>query len=104
MELTVVDNAALHRFEIQSDGKVAAFVQYRLEEPGIYAFSHTRTLPEFAGHGVATTLVEKVLEQLSADGHQLLPYCPFVNAYLRKHPEDVRLVPAGDRRRFGLPT
>ena len=28
----------------------------------------------------------------------MLPYCPFVNAYLRKHPEDVDLVPAADRQ------
>jgi predicted GNAT family acetyltransferase len=102
MELTVVDDAAQHRFEIQADGALAAFAQYRLDEPGVYSFSHTHTMPEFAGHGIATTLIHDALAQLRASGDSVLPFCPFVNAYLRKHPEDVDLVPAADRRRFGL--
>jgi uncharacterized protein len=102
MELNVVDNAAQHRFEIHADGKLAAFAQYRLDEPGVYSFSHTHTMPEFAGHGIATTLIQGVLEQVRAAGDSVLPFCPFVNAYLRKHPEDVDLVPAAERRRFGL--
>lgn len=101
-QVTVVDNAGKHRFEIHIDGELAAFSRYREEEPGIFAFSHTETLPQFAGRGLATTLIADTLRQLDAAGHQLLPYCPFVNSYLRKHPDEVRLVPAGDRRRFGL--
>jgi predicted GNAT family acetyltransferase len=101
-ERTVVEDVNLGRFEILVDGRLAAFTQYRIEEPGRYAFIHTRTLPEFAGHGIATALVHEVLERMRAGGFSVLPYCPFVNDYLRRHPQDADLVPASEQRRFGV--
>jgi hypothetical protein len=32
----------------------------------------------------------------------VLPYCPFVQSYLRRHPELRDLVPAAERARFDL--
>jgi predicted GNAT family acetyltransferase len=100
--LTVVDNKAAQRFEIYSGGELAAFTRYRREEPATFAFTHTETIPAYAGHGVGSTLVAEVMVRMRAGGYSVLPYCPFVNAYLRKHPEDADLVPADQRRRFGV--
>jgi uncharacterized protein len=102
LQLTVVDNEAAHRFEIYSAGQLAAFTRYRREEPATFAFTHTATIPAYAGHGVGTALVAEVMVRMRAGGFSVLPYCPFVNAYLRKHPEDADLVPAQQRRRFGV--
>jgi predicted GNAT family acetyltransferase len=102
--IVVVDEPPRRRFQLTVDGQPAAFTQYMLEAPGLYAFTHTQTLPAFAGQGLATTLIGDVIEQLRAKGDHLLPYCPFVNGYLRRHPEDVDLVPDAERRRFGLAT
>jgi len=51
-----------------------------------------------AGAGCADT---KVLAQ--RDGLELLPFCPFVRAYLRKNPEFLSLVPTQRRDDFELP-
>ncbi len=32
----------------------------------------------------------------------MLPFCPFVNAYMQHHPEYVELVPERYRETFGL--
>jgi predicted GNAT family acetyltransferase len=32
----------------------------------------------------------------------VLPFCPFVNAYLKRHPEYLDLVPEERRAAFGL--
>jgi predicted GNAT family acetyltransferase len=102
LQLTVVDNEAAHRFEIYSAGQLAAFTRYRREEPATFAFTHTETIPAYAGHGVGSALVAEVMVRMRAGGYSVLPYCPFLNAYLRKHPEDADLVPAAERRRFGV--
>jgi predicted GNAT family acetyltransferase len=101
-QIALVDDTAKRRFEVQVDGTVAAFTNYRLEDPTTYAFTHTSTQPAFAGQGLGTRLVRETLEQMRAGGFAVLPYCPFWNGYLRKHPDDVDLVPAAERRRFGL--
>jgi len=101
-EIVVVDDTAKRRFEVQVDSTVAAFTNYRLDDPTTYAFTHTATEGAFAGQGLATRLIHDTLEQMRAGGFAVLPYCPFVNSYLRKHPEDLDLVPESERRRFGL--
>ncbi|WP_394803532.1 GNAT family N-acetyltransferase [Niabella hibiscisoli] len=37
-------------------------------------------------------MVEQTLLQLEQEGKQILPYCPYVFAYIKKHPEWKRLV------------
>jgi predicted GNAT family acetyltransferase len=102
LELTVVDDAELHRFELRADGQLAAFVVYRFEPPATYAFTHTETRSGYAGQGLASALVTEVLNRMRTGGQSVLPYCPFVNSYLRKHPEYADLVPAGEQHRFGV--
>ena len=33
---------------------------------------------------------------------EVLPFCPFVNSYIQKHPEYLDLVPESRREAFGL--
>jgi len=102
MELMVVDNTAAHRFELRADDELAASIHYREDEPKVYSLLHTETAAKFAGQGMATALVFQIFERMQADGGQILPYCPFVNSYIRKHPDTVALVPIAERSRFGV--
>jgi hypothetical protein len=43
-----------------------------------------------------------VLESARERGERVLPYCPFVSAYIRRHQEFVPLVPTEERASFGL--
>ena len=47
-------------------------------------------------------LVSAALDEARADGQIVLPFCPFVNGYIERHPQYADLVPAEYRERFGL--
>ena len=97
----VTDNAELERFEITADGRVAGFAQYR-RRPGLIAFVHTEIDPAFAGRGLGGRLVGDALDAAREDGLAVLPFCPFVNAYISKHPGYADLVPEAFRRQFDV--
>jgi predicted GNAT family acetyltransferase len=97
----VRDNPARERYEVTSDGELAGFTVYR-SRPGLIAFMHTEIEPEFEGHGVGSVLVRDALEDARRKGMDVLPFCPFVNAYIERHREYVDLVPEDRRAAFGL--
>jgi len=82
---TVRDNAAQHRFELETDGH-PAYLYYRLE-PGVITLVHTEVPPELGGRGVGSTLVRGALEAIRPKGLKVVATCPFVAAYTGKHPE-----------------
>lgn len=53
---------------------------------------HTETDPELAGKGAASAVVEKTLHYLDDNNITLLPFCPYVFAYIKKHPEWKRII------------
>ena len=82
---TVIDNPAQHRFEIHVDGHTA-FEDYALFDGGI-AYLHTEVPPALAGRGIASFLIKYILDDAAAKGLKVKPVCPFVRAYIEKHPE-----------------
>jgi predicted GNAT family acetyltransferase len=96
------DNRDACQFELCVGGELVVLLQYRLRPPS-YALDHTETQPGFEGRGFASELVRAVLDLIRAKGGMVRPYCPYVAAYLRKHPEYLDLVTPADRERFDLP-
>ncbi len=82
---TVRDDAAQHRFELEVDGHAAA-LYYRLE-PGVITLVHTEVPSELGGRGVGSTLVPGALDAIRAKGLKVVAKCPFVAAWMGKHPE-----------------
>jgi predicted GNAT family acetyltransferase len=82
---TVRDDPAHHRFELETDGHTA-YLYYRLE-PGVITLVHTEVPQELGGRGVGSTLVRGALEAIRAKGLKVILKCPFVAAYMGKHPE-----------------
>jgi hypothetical protein len=82
---TVRDNAAQHRFELEIDGHTAN-LYYRIE-PGVITLVHTEVPPALGGRGVGSTLVRGALDAIRAKGLKVIAKCPFVAAYMGKHPE-----------------
>ena len=101
MSNVVADNPDEQRYEITVDGELAGFVEYHLR-PGLIAFVHTEIDPRFEGRGIGSELARHVLDDAGARDLHVLPFCPFINGYLGKHPEYVELVPAEYRKQFGL--
>ncbi len=101
-EVAVRANGVEHRFELYVDGAPAGFVAYQLQD-NTYALTHTEIDPEFEGRGLGSTLISGALDQIQAAGHLVVPVCPFVLSFLRRHKEYLVLVPARYRDQYELP-
>ena len=97
----VRDVRAGQRFVLVVDGALAGTAQYRLDGDDV-AILHTEIDPAFEGRGLGSAFVREVLRQVADRGVAVLPYCPFVRAYLQRHRDLVHLVPAARRAEFGL--
>jgi uncharacterized protein len=87
----VEENPAKHRFEILVDDALAGFTAY-LPRGEVRIFTHTEVRPEFQDMGVGAALVRATLDQVREQGGQLVPQCPFMRAYIERHPEYANLV------------
>jgi uncharacterized protein len=101
MELEVVDAPDEERYELRAGGTLAGVAAYRLR-PGLIEFTHTEVADGLEGRGAGSTLVREALDDARRRGLEVLPFCPFVNGWIGRHPEYADLVPAPFRERFGL--
>jgi uncharacterized protein len=81
----IVDNKAHHRFELVVEGHLAA--AYYKVDGNVITFVHTEVPPELGGKGVGSKLVQAALDQVGAAGMKVIAECPFVKAWIGKHPE-----------------
>jgi predicted GNAT family acetyltransferase len=100
-DVAVTDDPGRERFEITLGGELAGVTQYR-RRPGLIAFVHTEVDPRFEGRGLGGRLIGAALDASGAEGLAVLPFCPFVSAYIERHPEYAELVPEAFRPKFGL--
>jgi uncharacterized protein len=98
-EVTMADNADASRFELRLFGQLAGYATYR-DLPSGRAFEHTVIASEFEGLGLASQLIGHALAETETAGLRVLPFCPFVRAFIQRHPDYLRLV--DQRQRFGL--
>jgi predicted GNAT family acetyltransferase len=89
--LRVIDNPQASCYELWLGTTRAGFIQYRAG-PGTVLLVHTEIDPAFEGHGLGERLVAGALADLRARGLKVVPLCPFVRAYLRRHPDQAVLV------------
>jgi uncharacterized protein len=87
----VLDNPDELRYELWVDGARVGFIAYR-HEPGVIVLVHTDIDPAYEGKGLGSRLVAGALADLRSRGLGLVPLCPFVAAYLRRHPDQADLV------------
>jgi len=83
-EISVTKNEAESRYEITSDGALAGFAEFQ-RRPGTFLFTHTEVDPAFQGQGLASKLAAEALADAVATGDTIVPYCPYINKYLRTH-------------------
>jgi uncharacterized protein len=92
----VEDNPARGRYELRV-GDDVAFVTYH-REPGRITFLHTEVPPALEDHGVGSRLAQVALDAARAEGLAVIPSCPFVAGYIRRHPAYADLVSTSRRQ------
>ncbi len=100
-EISITDNPGAKRYEIWVGDELAGFLQYRLRQESI-ELVHTEIGEEFEGRGLGSRLISFALDDARDRSLAVLPFCPFVNDYVRRHREYVKLVPEGRRTDFEL--
>jgi uncharacterized protein len=81
----VENNRSEQEFTLVADGETAV-AAYQLEGDTI-VFTHTRVPPAIEGQGVGSRLIRGALDAARDEGLKVVPQCPFVAAYIDKHPE-----------------
>lgn len=88
-KLEVIHNPAKSRFEIWIDHQLSK-LDYLLDEDTI-VMTHVGVYPDHRGQGVAGKLVEVALNYAEQKSLRVIPMCPYVAAYIRRHPQYLSL-------------
>ncbi|MFJ3958053.1 GNAT family N-acetyltransferase [Arthrobacter sp. NPDC090010] len=83
-DVSTRNNPELHQYEVRVGERLAGFLQYR-QTPGRIDFMHTEVSSDFEGQGLGGVLAHFALDDVVAAGLRVVPHCPFVAAYLKKH-------------------
>jgi uncharacterized protein len=97
----LTDNPAASRYEMHVGAELAGFIDYRLRDTAI-SLVHTEIEPAFQGAHLAGHLARFALDDARERGLAVLPFCPYVASWIKKHPEYAELVPQDRRADFRL--
>lgn len=85
--ISVVHVPDRHRYEIRDGDTTVGFTRYREPDGARRIFFHTEVDPGYGGLGLAGRLVQFALADVAESGERIVPLCPYVAKYLRKHTE-----------------
>ena len=89
----VVDNPGESRYEARLADRVVGIAEYELPAPGgPITFVHTEVLPDVEGMGIGSRLARGALDDVRGRGLRMVLECPFITAYVRRHPEYADLI------------
>lgn len=90
--IDVIKDDARSQFEVRI-GDQLALLRYR-ETPGRIELVHTEVPEELGGRGIAGRLAAFALDYAREHGLRVTPTCPYVAAYIERHPAYGDLVDA----------
>ncbi len=94
----IVNNKARSRYELVVEEKTA-FAEYTHLSHALM-LTHTEVPEELEGQGVGSALARGVLDDLRAQGLEVVVMCPFIAAFIRRHPEYLDAVSEVSRRQI----
>ena len=75
--------------------KYVDFIEYKQNKDKNIFLTQTEVPTELEGKGVGSAIVSRTLEWIKNQGYTLAPLCPFVAAYLKRHPEWAAILAPG---------
>lgn len=86
MTIRVVDVPDRERYEIVRDDTVLGYAAYQ-KTAQLIVFTHTEVDRSMEGQGIGGQLVRGALDHVRTQGLPVLPICPFVQAWMARHPD-----------------
>lgn len=83
----VVPAPSRQRYELFDGDTVIGMTVYGLPDTGHVDFVHTEVDPDYSGRGLAGVLTEAAVKDVQSQGKRVIPHCPYVRNWLRKHAE-----------------
>ncbi len=100
-DVTVINDEQAQRYEIRQGETLLGFAQYQPVGNAVM-FTHTEVGEAHEGQGYGGVLAHAALDDVRAQGKLAIPMCPFIAAYIARHPQYVDLVHPQQRGVFGL--
>jgi predicted GNAT family acetyltransferase len=83
--MTIRDNSAAHRFEMDVGGQIVFAIYERRDSDLV--IRHVEAPPALRGTGVAGQLMRDISELARVEGRSIVPLCGYALAWLRRHPQ-----------------
>jgi predicted GNAT family acetyltransferase len=87
MDVLIADATGSQRYEARLDGELVGVLEYIVKR-GRIALVHTEVAATHEGRGIAGQLARFALGEARRRGLRVIPLCPYVRAYLERHPEE----------------
>ena len=94
--ISVVDDPANNMYIVRVAGEEAGFSAYK-RSAGRTVFTHTEIGSEWEGKGVGSALARAALDAERDAGRSIVPSCPFIAGYIKRHEQYLDLVEPAHR-------
>jgi hypothetical protein len=78
-------------YEAYLDGERVAELAYERHDDDVTAI-HTEVEPAAEGKGIGGRLARALLDDVRSAGQRVVPLCPFVKGWIKRHPDYADLV------------
>ncbi len=91
-------NTERKQFECDIAGQ-KAFLEYQFQGKSL-VLTHTEVPGQLQGRGIGSALTKAALDYAASEQLTVLPFCPFVEEYIRKQPEYLAVIEPDYRKRW----
>ncbi|MCU1537296.1 MAG: hypothetical protein JWP82_1647 [Humibacillus sp.] len=90
--IEIADNRETSAFELRDAGRLIGLARYAVVpatagEPERVVFFHTEVSTAYEGQGLAGRLATTAFTETIAAGRTIVPVCPYLKTFLRRHEE-----------------
>lgn len=89
---SITDRHEHHQYELAIDGKLAAWIHYRMHGEDTIELVHTEVKPGHEGQGLASKIATFALDDARARGLKVIPSCSYIASFVQRHAEYRELV------------
>jgi len=84
-KINFTNNTKRSRYELVTDGHIS-YVEYMLPGKKLI-LTHTEVPKALEGKGIGSKLIDHVLDDAKNLGLKVIPLCPFIASYIKRHPK-----------------